>query len=203
MDGMRNSFPMARPAVWRAKVSDAMVSMPRLGLIERYAPSNARSASAHRSPTSRGWGRRSPFRGRQPWTILEVAALKGPDGVTVLEGDPHIVQARDERSFQKRINVECKASVGGSNHLCRQVYRETVSRRIGSQGRDLCNPIWLERDGQQAISRAIVEENACIGRSDQCADAQLPQPPNGMLPAGATTEVGSDNQERGISPARL
>mmetsp|Transcript_32545 Transcript_32545/g.80233 ORF Transcript_32545/g.80233 Transcript_32545/m.80233 type:complete len:833 (+) Transcript_32545:138-2636(+) len=128
--------------------------------------------------------------------------LEGGDLVTLLQGQPDVVQAVDQAVLAELVHLERDgASVRALDDLVGQVHLQLAA--CAGVAHQLAHLRLRQYDGQHAVLEAVVEEDVGEGRADHAADAEVVDGPRRVLARRPAPEVGTRDEDLGLAVARL
>src|SRR5712692_8063140 len=168
------------------------------------------TASAMTSGPTPSPGRTAIFMKRrrlteQPGLFGAAPFFEGADLVRVAQSESYVVETVDQGVFAERVDVEAHqlAAVRGRDRLFLEVDNEPERGKSGDLMEQPVHFAFRERDRQQAVLAAVVEEYVGVGRREERAKTVLGKRPGRVLPRASAAEVLARKQYAGALVARL
>src|SRR6266849_236120 len=168
------------------------------------------TASAMTSGPTPSPGRTAIFMKRrrlteQPGLFGAAPFFEGADLVRVAQSESYVVETVDQGVFAERVDVEAHqlAAVRGRDRLFLEVDNEPERGKSGDLMEQPVHFAFRERDRQQAVLAAVVEEYVGVGRCEERAKTVLGKRPGRVFPRASAAEVLARKQYAGALVARL
>src|SRR5260370_24237651 len=140
----------------------------------------------------------------QPAQLLGLAALEGGDVGIVAEREGDLVEPLEQALLAESIDFEAvHVARGRGQFLAIEIDGQVRARLLRKLGPQAGRLLGRQRDRQQSVLEAIVEEDVAEARPDHGAEAVIPQRIDRVLARGAAADVLFGDQDARAAPGRL